>query len=68
MRDDKLVHLAFKVDVRHTFRGGKARRPHLTKGGLVRVVNNHALDAGLVLHQAGPDHGGGKRRRRNLER
>lgn len=45
-------HKRFKVDMRHTFRGRSIKRVHLTRSGLLHVVNNHALDVGLQFAQA----------------
>lgn len=45
-------HKIFKVDVRHSFHGGRDRKRHLTSGGLEHVVNKHALDLGLDLEDA----------------
>ena len=45
-------HKIFKVDVRHSFHGGRDRKRHLTSGGLEHVVNKHALDLGLALDDA----------------
>ena len=43
---------AFKPDLGHYFRGWCITRPIYTRRGLLRLVNNHALDLGLLLRRA----------------
>ena len=42
-------HTDFKVDVRHSFAGGRDRKRYLTSGGVQHVVEKNALDIGLEL-------------------
>ena len=46
-------HVAFKLDMRHAFLGYRLSRGAgiLLTHGLGRVVNNSALDGGLVLYE-----------------
>ena len=43
---------AFKLDLGHLFRGWSITRPIYTRRGLLHLVNNHALDLGLLLRRA----------------
>ena len=60
-------HSVFKLDLRHCYLGYSMSRPHLSQRGLKHVVNMHALDLGLCLHNltsdAAKQSSGHKRRR-----
>ena len=46
---------AFKLDLGHLFRQWSITRPIYTRRGLLHLVNNHALDLGLLLRRAQRD-------------
>lgn len=46
-------HRRFKLDLAHSFRGGRRCKHYLSKGGLLHVLHMHALDLGLLLTEGG---------------